>query len=63
MNPAKGRRAQGGAIPLILIVILLLVLIGGYSVIGALLQIILVILVIGAVLWLFGIVSRGGHWW
>jgi hypothetical protein len=48
---------------LILVIILLLVLLGGYAFVGALIELILVILLVGAVIWFISIIGRGGRWW
>ena len=46
-----------------MLVVLLLVLFGGFSVLGALVQVILVILVLGVVVWFISILSGGGSWY
>jgi len=64
MALTQKRRAEsgGGGLALAFVIVLLLVLVGGFSVIGALVDVLVVLLLVGAIVWLVSIIGRGGRW-
>ena len=58
MSTKRSGLTTGGMMALVVIVVLLLVLLGGYTLIGALLDVLVILVLIGAVVWLVNAISR-----